>query len=89
MPEIEVELRDYADIDIEYFYKECSNREKEELIEFLKNDKYFSYSYDNDIIKRSDATMFMEGELFDILLKIWENKYHITKEKLEELKKII
>lgn len=90
MPEIEVEVRDCVDIDIEDFYKECNNREKEELIKFLENDKYFSYSYDDsDIIKRFDATMYLEKELFDILNKIWENKYYITKEKLEELRKMI
>lgn len=87
MPEIEVEVRDYVDIDIEDFYKECNDREKKELIKFLENDEYFSY--DVDMIKKSDAIMFMERELFDILFKIWENKYHITKEKLEELRKMI
>lgn len=75
---------DDLDIDVDDFYYEMSDREKQEMYELLKEDGYYSS------FKKSDempASVY-EWEFIDTIEKISSNRLQLTNEEDEILKKI-
>lgn len=75
---------DDLDIDVDDFYYEMSDREKQEMYELLKEDGYYSSFKKSDEMPAS----IPEWEFIDTIEKISSNRLQLTNEEDEMLKKI-
>lgn len=75
---------DDLDIDVDDFYYEMSDSEKQEMYELLKEDGYFSSFKLADEMPASVP----EWEFINIISKISSNRLQLTSEEDEMLKKI-
>jgi len=75
---------DDLDIDVDDFYYEMSDREKQEMYELLRADGYYSSFKKEDEMPAS----IPEWEFINIMKKISSNRLQLTSEEDEMLKKI-
>jgi ribosomal protein S8 len=72
------------EVSIDEFYSECSSSEKEELIDYLKDDGYLK----DEVIIDEDNSTYLENEFNIALQKLSANRLVLSIEEEEIIKKI-
>ena len=84
MPEFNTEAE--IDIDPSEYWSECSNREKEELAEFVIED---GYAQANGQVSPSNvfgSSTYTENELGKLLIEIWESRTWFDIKEIDDLR---